>query len=69
MYTVLRAVPLRTLATQLAPSALMAAALAESFYRFHSFTLECAAFLATWYAIDFAMDRLRRWADPSSSIR
>ena len=26
----------------------------ESFYRFHSFTLECLAFLATWYALDVA---------------
>jgi len=24
---------------------------AEFFYKFHSFTLECAAFLATWYAL------------------
>jgi hypothetical protein len=31
----------------------LAAALliAEFFYKFHSFTLECLAFLATWYAI------------------
>jgi len=25
--------------------------IAEFFYKFHSFTLECAAFLATWYAL------------------
>ena len=24
--------------------------IAEVFYKFHSFTLECAAFLVTWYA-------------------
>ena len=24
---------------------------AELFYKFHSFTLECVAFLATWYAL------------------
>lgn len=26
--------------------------IAELFYKFHSFTLECAAFLATWYVLD-----------------
>jgi hypothetical protein len=70
MYTVFRAVPLRRLATEQAPAALIALALAESFFKFHSFTIECAAFLATWYAIDFALDRVRRrWAGPTSSYR
>jgi hypothetical protein len=27
--------------------------IAELYYKFHSFTLECAAFLATWYALSF----------------
>jgi len=35
-----------------APSALVAIIIAEVFYKFHSFTLECLAFLATWYVID-----------------
>ena len=26
--------------------------IAELFFKFHSFTLECGAFLATWYALD-----------------
>ncbi|MCP4285353.1 MAG: hypothetical protein GY792_13010 [Gammaproteobacteria bacterium] len=26
--------------------------IAELFYKFHSFTLECVAFLATWYVLD-----------------
>jgi hypothetical protein len=30
---------------------LIAFVIAEVFYKFHSFTLECAAFLATWYAL------------------
>lgn len=33
------------------PSAAGALALAELFYKFHSFTLECLAFLATWLVI------------------
>lgn len=28
---------------------LLAFAIAELFYKFHSFSLECVAFLATWY--------------------
>lgn len=30
---------------------LIAFLIAEFFYKFHSFTLECVAFLATWYAL------------------
>ena len=35
-----------------APSAVVAIVIAELFYKFHSFTLECVAFLATWYVVD-----------------
>lgn len=33
------------------PSGVAAFVLAEMFYKFHSFTLECGAFLLTWYAL------------------
>ena len=29
---------------------------AEVFYKFHSFTLECAAFLATWLVFDLVSE-------------
>ena len=32
----------------------------ELFYKFHSFTLECGAFLATWWVYDALLARLRR---------
>jgi hypothetical protein len=35
-----------------APSAVISIIIAELFYKFHSFTLECVAFLATWYVVD-----------------
>jgi len=35
-----------------APSAAISIVIAELFYKFHSFTLECVAFLATWYVVD-----------------
>ncbi|MGH9941741.1 MAG: hypothetical protein ACRD9R_05190 [Pyrinomonadaceae bacterium] len=34
--------------------------LAEWLYKFHSFTLECLAFLATWYAADACAAWLRK---------
>lgn len=36
---------------QLTPLA-VAFVIAELFYKFHSFALECGAFLATWYVLD-----------------
>ena len=38
------------------PSLSLAFFLAEAFYKFHSFSLECLAFLATWAIIDFVAD-------------
>ena len=55
MYTLVRLVPWRRLALEQAPALVLAWVIAESFYRFHSFTLECAAFLATWFVIDAAI--------------
>jgi hypothetical protein len=49
--------PGRSLAHE-APSALVALVLAEALYKFHSFTLECLAFLATWYAISWVAAHL-----------
>jgi hypothetical protein len=37
------------------PAAIPAWIIAEFFYKFHSFTLECAAFLATWYAFSWLL--------------
>jgi hypothetical protein len=41
-----------------APVFLLAFVFAELFYKFHSFTLECAAFLITWYVFDAVNQRL-----------
>jgi hypothetical protein len=59
MYTLLRSVPWRTLISTQAPALLASFVIAELFYKFHSFTLECLAFLATWFAIDALLTRLR----------
>lgn len=42
------------------PGLCLAFLIAELFYKFHSFTLECGAFLLTWLVIDVLADRLAR---------
>lgn len=34
--------------------------LADVFYKFHSFTLECVAFLATWFVFDLIAEWMMR---------
>ncbi len=36
--------------------------IAEFFYKFHSFTLEAAAFLATWYVLRVIARFATRWS-------
>jgi hypothetical protein len=53
MYTYVKQAGLPTFVAQEAPAFLVAFVVAELFYKFHSFSLECAAFLATWYALSW----------------
>jgi hypothetical protein len=43
-----------------APALTIAWLCAEMFYKFHSFTLECAAFLATWFVVDLCIQWLKQ---------
>ena len=52
MYTLIRVLPIRRLVFEQAPALALALLVAELFYKFHSFTLECVAFLLTWFAVD-----------------
>jgi len=58
MYSLVRALPMRQLASTQLPSIVSALLVAEFFYKFHSFTLECVAFLATWALFDFLLSKL-----------
>ena len=58
MYTLIRSMPLRQLLLEQVPALGLSFIVAELFYKFHSFTLECLAFLATWYVIDAAIKRV-----------
>lgn len=57
MYLLTRSRGVR-LAAQEFPAAISALFVAERFYRLHSFTLECLAFLATWYGLSWALSRM-----------
>jgi hypothetical protein len=59
MYTLLRALPWTRILSEQLPAFSLAWILAELFYKFHSFSLECAAFLATWYVLDGAIQVLK----------
>ena len=52
MFTLLRMLPAKRILAEQLPSLLVAWLIAELFYKFHSFSLECAAFLATWFLLD-----------------
>lgn len=43
------------------PGLLLALLAAELFYKFHSFMLECGAFLVTWLVIDLVLDSMARY--------
>lgn len=58
MFTLLESVGLRELLKrELFPFA-VAFAIAELFYKLHSFALECLAFLATWYVLSLLQKQI-----------
>lgn len=60
MFTLLRTLPPRRILVEQMPSIAAAWLVAELFYKFQSFSLECAAFLATWFVFDALIQGLRR---------
>lgn len=60
MFTLLRMLPLRRLLTEQLPALLGAWVVAELIYKFHSFSLECGAFLLTWLAFDGIVQGVKR---------
>jgi hypothetical protein len=64
MYLIVHSLTPRELVTAQIPALAIALVTAEVFFKFHSFALECLAFLATWYLLDAGLSRLRRLLDP-----
>jgi hypothetical protein len=69
MYTLARQLSLRSLLAIQAPALIGALVIAEMFYKFHSFTLECLAFLATWGALDWMVNAFFIGRKPSKDSR
>jgi len=59
MYTLLQTLPIRRLLGEQLPAIATAWLIAELFYKFKSFSLECAAFLATWFVLDALLQGVR----------
>ena len=55
MYTLIKAQGLRRSLIAELPAALSALVVAEVFYKFHSFSLECLAFMATWFVFGWVL--------------
>lgn len=54
MYTMIREVGVRRSLSNEAPYLAVSFIAAEFLYKFHSFALECLAFLATWFVLSAA---------------
>jgi len=59
MYTLIHTQPWKRLLAEQLPALGGAFVVAEQFYKFHSFALECLAFLCTWYVFDVIQSRIR----------
>lgn len=55
MYRMIHGQGLKQLLKTEAPTGVAALAIAELFYKFHSFLLEAIAFLVTWYVLGFLL--------------
>ena len=62
MYTLAKSLTRHQFFSQQIPSMVVALVTAELFYKFHSFILECAAFLVTWFVLDALSSLLYRRA-------
>ncbi len=52
MFSLISRVPIRNLVYRQTPTLIGALAIAELFYRWHSFVLEAVGFLLTWCVLD-----------------
>ena len=63
MFTLLRSLSVRRIFIEQLPALIGAWLVAELFYKFHSFSLESAAFLATWFVFDWLIQVFKRALD------
>ena len=60
MYSLISRLPARQLMLRHAPTLIGALAIAEMFYKWHSFLLETGGFLVTWFVLDAAVSFAER---------
>ena len=60
MFELLRSSTLRQLLARQAPALAISLIVAELFYKFGSFTLECIGFLVTWFVLDALFAQIGR---------
>lgn len=60
MNKIFNQISLRIFFIEVIPSLLLSLMIAEFFFKFGSFTLECLSFLGTWYLVGAAFNRLNR---------
>ena len=58
MFELVRSAPIAHLLSHQLPVFVVSLVIAEVFYKFGSFSLECIAFLGTWLAIDFVYTKI-----------
>jgi hypothetical protein len=63
MYTLAKLLPIRQLLAEQVPAITASFIIAELFFKFHSFTLECLAFMATWSILDATISLVRSKVD------
>lgn len=68
MYTLLKSLTVQRIFGEQLPSIAISLAIAEVFYKFHSFLLEAVAFLVTWLVIDWLIQAAKS-AYRSTSMR
>jgi hypothetical protein len=55
MYTLIRSITNRSIASQQILSFIIAFGIADLFFKWHSFALETFGFLAVWFVLDFVV--------------
>ncbi len=60
MYSLIRSITSRQLLIEQITSFGVSFIITELFYKFHSFTLECLAFLATWFVLDAIIQLIKK---------
>lgn len=69
MFTLLRLLPWQRLVVEQLPALGSAWLIAETFYKWKSFSLEMLGFMATWFVLDAAIQGLRQWVESRSQSR